>query len=353
MPCTLERKIVVKQAVMLTRLLCAAGPRLLTTGGLLLCALSCLPDIDIRDEMDASVPATEEDEEEAESDGTAAPGDEEGEDTDAVPEADPNDKTPPAITAPSTGCSAHETAVDDFCVGATSHGAAVRFGTDEVSTASALLSGKAVFSEESFTTDHWLAVHGLEPGRDHALEIDVKDASGNSSVKELEFSTLDEAGSIVITEILMDPAGAEPAQEFIEVYNQGTESISLSGWMIDDNGDMDGDVLPDVSLAPGVVGLIVSDSFDANSAEDASPAPDSVMIMISGSLCSSGLKNDTGESVQLYDAAGGLMSAFPNLLGKHSEGCSAQRIDPGAPDEDPANWQWDPQASSTPGSISW
>ncbi|MEO1495667.1 MAG: lamin tail domain-containing protein [Planctomycetota bacterium] len=44
-------------------------------------------------------------------------------------------------------------------------------------------------------------------------------------------------GDLVVTEIMYDPASAEPAWEWIEVFNAGPEPVDLSGYFIDRVGD--------------------------------------------------------------------------------------------------------------------
>ena len=56
---------------------------------------------------------------------------------------------------------------------------------------------------------------------------------------------------LVITEVLANAAGPEPAQEFVELRNLGDGAVSLAGLRLEDAKG--GDDLPAETLAPGGV----------------------------------------------------------------------------------------------------
>jgi hypothetical protein len=67
--------------------------------------------------------------------------------------------------------------------------------------------------------------------------------------------------SVVITEIMYHPYHAETApedirQEYIELYNRGTEPVSLSGWRISNGVDFE---FPDVTLGAGEYLVVAAD----------------------------------------------------------------------------------------------
>jgi len=307
----------------------------------------CFPDINLRDEIDAgSAGSTSED-------GAAGINGPNEQGTIENPTPDPSDKTPPTIALPAGGCLDHEVPQASFCVGVASYGVSIRFGTNEPAKAKASTDTGSLFEESAYGTSHWIPLGPLTPATGQAISVEAADASGNAARASLDATTDAARPALAITEVLVDPKGPEPAQEFIEVYNFGQETVDLAGWMIDDNGDQNGDLLPAASLSSGQVGVLVPDSYDESSAEDPTPASEALVIRVTGSLCSSGLRNDTGETVELYDPAGALVSLFPNTLGKPAEGRSAERLNPFAPDQDPFNWQWNPDGSSTPGKVPW
>ena len=71
-----------------------------------------------------------------------------------------------------------------------------------------------------------------------------------------------EVGSVIITEIMYNPASTETTNEtqYIEIANTTSSSINLNGWTIDDE-DADGpNVLPDVTLPPYGIAVICGSS---------------------------------------------------------------------------------------------
>ncbi|MBU1167880.1 lamin tail domain-containing protein, partial [Patescibacteria group bacterium] len=63
-------------------------------------------------------------------------------------------------------------------------------------------------------------------------ESQNQDSSGGDQTEELPKGPFSK--EIVITEILPDPKGQEGTDEWVELYNQGTQDINLSYWQLDD-----------------------------------------------------------------------------------------------------------------------
>jgi hypothetical protein len=77
--------------------------------------------------------------------------------------------------------------------------------------------------------------------------------------------TDDEVPSVVITEIMYNPAGSEPRTEWIEVYNRGSTPADLSGWSLDDEDTSNWGAIPaGTILQPGQVGVVYNSFFAAN-----------------------------------------------------------------------------------------
>jgi hypothetical protein len=77
-----------------------------------------------------------------------------------------------------------------------------------------------------------------------------------------------EVGNVVITEIMYNPNGGanqEQRNEWVEVVNQGTTSVDLSGWRLDDREIQDwGRISSGSILLPGEVGVIYNRFFGLN-----------------------------------------------------------------------------------------
>jgi len=80
-------------------------------------------------------------------------------------------------------------------------------------------------------------------------------------------------GGVVITEIMYNPAGPDgvtpPAAtgEWVEICNNGTQAVDISGWRLDDEDATDWGPLPaGATLAPGEVAVIASNPAEFNQA---------------------------------------------------------------------------------------
>lgn len=104
-----------------------------------------------------------------------------------------------------------------------------------------------------------------------------------------------------LAEVLADPNGPEPAQEWVELHNDGLAATDLADWVLADTA---GEVpLPSFVLAPGARVLLVSEGF-----VDVSLDVEGVLVL--PSLGGNGLSN-AGEALTLRDAAGVEVSTFP------------------------------------------
>jgi hypothetical protein len=282
----------------------------------------------------------------------------EGDGTDATdtggegpPATDPDDEAPPELVA--TACGTGERADGALCVSEGPVSAAVRFTTDEPAVVGLELPDGAQGGVLStpWSTAHHLAFGGLDPAGANPVTLSFEDVNGNEDAVGVDLVPTG-GPAIAITEVLADPNGPEPAQEFVEIANVGAAEVDLSGWMIDDNADADGDLLPTgTCLGPGAAALLVADDFDHTDGADPAPAAGALVIALESSIGSSGLKNSEAESVELYDADGQLVSMYGGQAGSPKEGRSAARIRAELPDGDALAWELDPSGASSPGTA--
>ncbi len=274
-----------------------------------------------------------------------ADGDTEG---DGPPATDAADVTAPAIVE--TECGAAETASGGVCVAPGNGAASLRLATDEPAalTITAPEGARAEVLSAPWATSHLVAVAGIAAA-DAGVGIEISDVNGNAAAIGLPVA-VPSGPTIAITEVLADPLGEEPAQEFVEIANYGAAAVDLSGWMIDDGGDCNGDFLPaGTALGAGAVALLVSSSFDPASTADPAPAEGALLVTLESSIGTSGLSNADAETIELYDAYGALVSAYDARLGKPVEGASAARLSAELPDGCPAAFGTAPRKPSTPG----
>ncbi len=268
------------------------------------------------------------------------------------PSQDPGDTSPPVIGVPQ--CGELETLENQVCIAMGPISASLRFVSDEPASISlTVLEGEARAGvvSEPWSTAHHAAVTGLNSDNDLSITITVKDINENAS--EFEIVVFGTSGhSVSITEVLADPIGPEPAQEFVEIVNFGLKEIDISGWMVDDNGDANGSLIPDGTiLSPGQVGVLVSSSFDNGDTQDPSPHPEARTIVLESSVGSNGLKNSEAETVELYDEEGTLVSQYRGQAGNPKEGHSVIRLRAELPDGDLLAFDLEPNATTTPGQV--
>jgi hypothetical protein len=173
--------------------------------------------------------------------------------------------------------------------------------------------------------------------------VSTLDRSGQVTSWEISVVPALPRPHVVLNEVMANPLGAEPAQEWIELYNDGSDPVRLGGFAIEDAGGRS--VLPDGELAPGTFALVVSEMYVADDGADPPPAPGTTILRVP-MLGRSGLSND-GERLTLRDVSGTILSAFPAAKAKN--GVSVARIAPDAPDDDPASFVPSPNESATPG----
>lgn len=107
---------------------------------------------------------------------------------------------------------------------------------------------------------------------------------------------------IVNNEVMSNPVGPEPMQEWIELVNAGF----LSGMVLKDSGG--GLELPATVVHPGEYVLVVRDDFDASLPGDV-PVADFVKLVRVPQIGQSGLSN-AGESLTLLATSGDTISRF-------------------------------------------
>jgi hypothetical protein len=170
-------------------------------------------------------------------------------------------------------------------------------------------------------------ISGLPPSTDVTLDVATVDARGTVLRMLLTATTLAPMPHVIINEVLANPLGPEPRQEWVEIVNDGPAPADLDGYTLADGG---GDTaLPPATLAPGAFALVVNDAFVAGDGLDAAPAPGTLLLRVPH-LGKSGLSN-AGEALALRDGGGGVVSRFP-AAPKPKAGLSVARRFAAAPD---------------------
>jgi hypothetical protein len=116
---------------------------------------------------------------------------------------------------------------------------------------------------------------------------------------------------LVPTEIMYNPKGSDD-YEFVEFYNAGTETLSLSGYSLvkDANGDGLTFSFPSITLAPGAfLAVAEKSSYFRQRYQTASSPYYQAGLSVAGASWSGGLGNK-GEIIILKDSAGQEVFSF-------------------------------------------
>jgi len=129
------------------------------------------------------------------------------------------------------------------------------------------------------------------------VAVTAADRAGNVATSSpLAFETPPALPPIVITEVLANSAGPEPAQEYVELRNLGPDAVSLAGLRLEDSKG--GDDLPAEVLAPDGYALVVASGYDPAQGQDPAPRAGTLLVRVDSRIGSDGLANG-GELVRL------------------------------------------------------
>lgn len=149
-------------------------------------------------------------------------------------------------------------------------------------------------------------IAGLPPSTDLTLDVAAVDARGTVLRMLLTAATLAPMPHVIINEVLADPLGTRPRQEWVEIVNDGPASADLDGYtLVDGSGDT---ALPPATLAPGAYALLVNETFAEQDGVDPVPVPGTLLLRVPH-LGKHGLSR-TGEALVLRDGGGNVVSRF-------------------------------------------
>lgn len=173
-------------------------------------------------------------------------------------------------------------------------------------------------------------VTGLVPSNRVAMRGTATDLLGREAPFAVEFETKPPMIHVVLNEVLANPLGSEPAQEWVEIVNDGLAAVDVGGFTLELS---DGRVsIPAATLAPHTFALLVSERYAPASGMDVPPAPGTRIIR----LPRLGLSN-SGESLTLRARDGSVLSRFPPIA-PPAAGVSVARRTPSALDSDASSF---------------
>ena len=195
---------------------------------------------------------------------------------------------------------------------------------------------------------HELAISDAQRLLGEELHLELRSAVGDQrrfSLGKIPVSA--PAARVVITEVMANPLGAEPAQEWVELQNRSDEPVNLAGWRLAEDGRVaEAEALPSVRLAPGNFAIVVGGDYRLDVLQAPPIRPTAVVIRLIGQVGHRGLSN-SGESLTLHDPAGMPVSRY-RPTGPTDNGVSLERF-PAKGCDIPSNWRSSPGGTATPG----
>lgn len=205
----------------------------------------------------------------------------------------------------------------------------------------------AVATLHTVNTGERFVIRGLRPDSVEPVRLSVTDLSGRERDFRLTVRTEAALPHVVINEVMANPLGPEPEQEWVELVNDGTAAVELAGFQLSDGAGVS--TLGAARLEPGAFALVVRDDFVADDGEDVKPASGTLLLRVP-EIGKNGLSN-AGELLTLSDPNGNVVSRFPALSASkggismarrhpwsldddaRAFGASADRASPGAPNQ--------------------
>lgn len=189
-----------------------------------------------------------------------------------------------------------------------------------------------------------LVLRGFEPSSRARMAGVAFDARGERMAIDVEIEMAPLRSHLVLNEVLANPAGAEPASEWVEIANDGSSSARLDGFVLDDA--IEPVALPAYELEPDAMLLLVGEGYAPDPELDLVP-PEGVALVRIERLGRNGLAN-AGELLRLRDANGNVVSRFPARQAP-APGQSVARRTPDAPDGESASFGDHAPPGASPG----
>ncbi len=236
-------------------------------------------------------------------------------------------------------CAADERFVGGACLRGDDSGLVVRGLLDEPCLVTLLAGGQRAMAL-SYAGAFALSVSPPAPG---VATLRLSDLAGNVRELALAFE-LPRLASVMIDEVRLDPLGPEPAQEYVELLNFGSETVSLMGFTLSTDALGKGRTVTSGTLAPGERALLVGPDFDARDVNDGALPSGLKVVPLSAALS---LSNSGGE-LFLRDEQGRRLASARTLAPLVEGQCThhvGERLRAG-------DWELDARGGCTPGADS-
>jgi hypothetical protein len=189
-----------------------------------------------------------------------------------------------------------------------------------------------------------VTLEGLSAGATLAAQLRVEDLAGERAEHGLSLETAYALAPVTIDEVRPDPLGPEPAQEYVELLNFGSEPVNIMGFSLTDDSFDAGRVLgAQLAMAPGERVLVVGPDFDAREPSDGELPAGVRLVRLAGPLS---LRND-GDALFLRDELGRRVAESPRVAPHGAGQCVGRLVDASGR----AEFVPDPRGGCTPGTA--
>lgn len=263
------------------------------------------------------------------------------------------DETPPRIVEPPSASVVRDTTAtiawltDERANSGVEYGTDTTYGTVEI--------------DDLYLTSHVITIRNLQPQTTYHLRAMSYDVFGNGPTRsdDLVITTLPPQlpPDVQITEVMYNPV-SETTGEFVEIYNNGTDDVELTGFTLSD-----GDSIDTLKAYAGGSTLLPAGAYavilDPDYVESTYNIPaGTVLLTTNDASVGNGLSPDDplelfapGETTAISSYGTPLDTADGVPITTAPDGSSVERRDPSAPDS-ASNWcvSVDP-SGSTPGTA--
>jgi len=157
-------------------------------------------------------------------------------------------------------------------------------------------------------------------GASHAV-LSARDLAGNAVERTLVYTPAAALAAVSIDEVLADPRGKEPAQEWVELLNSALTPSSLMGFTLSTDPAERGRAITGAAvLAPHERALLVGPDFDARDLADGTLPAGVRVLSLDGSLSIA----NASATLYLRDALGRRVSTAQVLAPLFAGQCSAR-----------------------------
>lgn len=165
---------------------------------------------------------------------------------------------------------------------------------------------------------------GLDAGTGWRATLDAWDMSGKRA-RQLQFQVPELVPSrLQLVEVLANPLGPEPRQEFVEILNSSADDVALEGWVLYVGEEQRALPLPPFRLRAGGRAVLVSRRYEEAGGPDPALAPLAAVVRLERSLS----LTNSGEPIRLVGPQGEASSygGYVDTSRKADGGKSAVRV---------------------------